>query len=86
MGFLRADKKVRERWLNEGQKKIVVAVPSLQELFAVKEKAEKLSIPTAVVRDAGLTEIPPGTVTALALGPDDERRIDRVTGNLPLLR
>jgi PTH2 family peptidyl-tRNA hydrolase len=86
LGFLKAPKNIREKWLREGQKKIVLVVPSLQELFDIKERAEKLGITATVVRDAGLTEIPPGTVTSLALGPDEEKKIDRITGNLPLLR
>lgn len=86
LGFLKSDKEKRERWLREGQKKIVLRVKNLEELFFVKEKAEMERIPTAIVEDAGLTEIPPGTITAVVLGPDEERKIDKVTGNLPLLR
>ncbi len=86
IGFLRSDEKIRQLWLDEGQKKIVLRVGSLEELMKIKEKAEKAGLSTGVVRDAGLTEIPPGTVTAIVIGPDEEKKIDKITGNLPLLK
>ncbi|MEM0214976.1 MAG: peptidyl-tRNA hydrolase Pth2 [Archaeoglobaceae archaeon] len=86
LGFLKSDKEKRERWLREGQKKIVLRVRNLEELLAVRDKAEMERIPTAIVEDAGLTEIPPGTITAVVLGPDEAKKIDKITGSLPLLR
>jgi len=86
IGYERADKNVVEAWKMQGQKKIVLKVPDLKALMDVKEKAEKLGLPTGVVVDAGLTEIPPGTVTAIVIGPDEAKKIDKVTGNLPLLK
>lgn len=86
LGCQAADRKVVEEWKREGQKKIVLKVESIQHLMEIKEKASKQGLPTAIVRDAGLTELPPGTITAVAIGPDDEKKIDKITGNLPLLR
>lgn len=31
-------------------------------------------------RDAGLTQIEPGSYTVVAIGPDDEEKIDKITG------
>ena len=86
LGYEVADRKVVEEWKREGQKKIVLKVESIRHLMEIEEKASKLGLPTAIVRDAGLTELPPGTVTAVVIGPDDEKKIDKITGNLPLLK
>jgi PTH2 family peptidyl-tRNA hydrolase len=73
------------KWLWEGQKKVAVKVTSEADLTALREKAERAGISTYLVRDRGLTELPPGTVTALGIGPASTKTVDKITGDLQLL-
>ena len=74
------------RWMNTGGKKVALEAESLEELEALARRAEELDITNVLIRDAGHTEVPPGTVTCLGLGPDQAMNIDSVTGDLPLLK
>lgn len=75
----------RSSWVREGQKKSVLKCGSLDELIKLKEKADNLGLTTAIIEDAGRTQIPSGTITCLGIGPDEDARIDKVTGELKLL-
>lgn len=71
-------------WFREGQRKVVVKVKTLEDLLALKERAARAGIPSELVTDAGLTELPPSTTTCLGIGPAPESQIDPITGALPL--
>ncbi len=73
-----------ELWLREGQKKVVLEIPSKEALLALYESL-KPSLPAALVIDAGRTELEPGTITCLGIGPAPEPEIDRFTGRLKLI-
>lgn len=72
-------------WREQGAKKVVVRAQSIEDLYQLKEKADKLGIISLIISDAGHTEIPPGTETVLGIGPAPASLIDKVTGSLPLL-
>lgn len=72
-------------WCNGSFKKICVYVESEEELFKLHDKALKMKVPCAIIRDAGLTEFRSEQYTALAIGPVQEDVVDQITGELPLL-
>ena len=75
-----------QEWLTHGMTKICVRVDSEAELLEIGQKAEDAGLTVHVITDAGHTEfggVP--TKTCLAIGPDEEEKIDAVTGNLKLL-
>ncbi|MEN6442918.1 MAG: peptidyl-tRNA hydrolase Pth2 [Methanoregula sp.] len=83
--FENADKTLRRAWQSEGQKKVVLKANDERTLFELKVIAERSGISTSLIQDAGMTEIPPGTITALGLGPAKSEDLDKITGNLSLL-
>lgn len=74
-----------DQWEYSGQEKVVLKVSSLSELEDVKKRAISIGLPWKEVTDAGHTQIEPGTVTCISLGPAPEEIIDKVTKNLKLL-
>jgi PTH2 family peptidyl-tRNA hydrolase len=84
MAYEDADDRTRSAWKGTGQKKIVLRADGESRLFELADRADAAGLPHAVVRDAGHTQLDPGTVTALAVGPGADDRVDRVTGDLPL--
>ena len=80
-----ADKHLRKAWLSEGQKKVVLKVNDERTLYEIKVFAERAGISSSLIQDAGMTEIPPGTITALGLGPAKSEDLDKITGTLSLL-
>ena len=85
LAFLKAGILKRKKWLKEGMKKVVLKVSSEKEILELYKKAKQKKLPSALIKDAGLTQIPPGTITALGIGPAEEKKIDEITGKLKLL-
>ncbi len=82
---LRSDKSMVKEWRSEGMMKIVVKVKDEKELYKYKQAAEDEGLKTAVITDAGKTVVSPGTVTCMAIGPDEDEKLDLVTGELKII-
>ncbi len=82
---LKSSKKTVEQWRTEGMTKVVLKVKDEKELLKYLQLANNAHVVTALITDAGRTVIAPGTKTCLGIGPDEEEKIDQVTGKLALL-
>ena len=73
-------------WMDDNYKKITVSVDSEQELIDIYNQANDAGIPVCLITDSGLTEFHGvETKTCVAIGPDNEDIINKITGNLKLL-
>lgn len=77
--------RVLQRWERLGQAKIAVQVKSQEELLALMGRARGLGITAEVIQDAGRTQIDPGSLTVLGVGPAPKSLVDQITGGLKLL-
>lgn len=82
---LKSDNDLVKAWRKEGMAKIVVKVKDETELIKYFQKAKDEEITAALITDAGKTVVAPGTKTCVAIGPDEEKEIDKITGELSLL-
>jgi peptidyl-tRNA hydrolase, PTH2 family len=79
-------KPVEFEWINGGFTKVCVGVNSEEELVEIYREAKKLSLPSSLITDSGKTEFQgEPTKTAAAIGPGEDRIIDKITGDLGLL-
>jgi peptidyl-tRNA hydrolase, PTH2 family len=83
--FLRRDDPWYE-WLNGAFTKVVVYVEFEDAIHALANRCHFNNVPCAIITDAGRTEFHgEPTVTCIAIGPDWADKIDKITGELPLL-
>jgi peptidyl-tRNA hydrolase, PTH2 family len=80
------DPKGFDKWYSDGgQKKVVLKVNSLDEIYELKAVADAQGITNTVIIDQGRTEIPTGSVTCIGIGPGPDSVIDKITGGLSML-
>ena len=82
---LKSDKDKIKEWRAEGMKKVVLKVESEKELLQYNQMAKDSGLTTALIIDAGKTFFKEPTRTCLAIGPDKEEKIDKITGKLKLI-
>lgn len=81
---LKSDKHIISTWRQAGMKKVTLKVNSEKELYKFLQIAKDENFVTALIKDAGRTEITPGSPTVLAIGPADSNLIDSITGDLKM--
>jgi peptidyl-tRNA hydrolase, PTH2 family len=71
-------------WLLSGEPKIVLRVTGEEKLLQLGADAKKSGLACSIVRDAGHTQVAPGSVTAVGfLGSSPQ--VDEIAGSLKLL-
>lgn len=85
--LLSTSPKTLRLWELKGQPKIVLKTEEDGEQYLLQlcDKAKALGLVTAIIRDAGKTQIESGTVTVLGIGPGESFIIDQITKHLKLL-
>lgn len=72
-------------WEAQGQPKIVLKAQTHDDLVRLEAEAREAGIVTAIVRDAGHTQVTSGTATVLGMGPAPSEVFSKITGKLKLL-
>jgi len=72
-------------WESHGEKTVCLKVKDYETMRELEKKAQSLQLPTQTIMDAGRTEVEPGSITVLAIGPGATSVINQVTGQLKLL-
>ena len=73
------------RWEALGPAKVVLRVEDEAAMYRLERRARDAGLVTAVIQDAGRTQIAPGSVTVLGVGPAPAQLLQQVTGGLKLL-
>jgi PTH2 family peptidyl-tRNA hydrolase len=82
---LRSSKSKIDEWHNEGMLKVILKVKDLDELRNYERLARSEKLVTALIADTGRTTVEPGTITCLGIGPDEDVKIDKITGKLKMV-
>lgn len=85
LAYKKANKNIRNKWEMEGCKKVVLKVADLNELLYIYKMAKDLKLPVSLVEDSALTFFKKPTKTCVGIGPEEEEKIDKVTGRLKML-
>jgi len=72
------------KWKQNGEKIVILKVPNEKTLISIMNIAERKDINCGYTMDAGLTEVPEGSITVGFVGPDYDDKIEKLTGQLKL--
>ncbi|CBZ23572.1 conserved hypothetical protein [Leishmania mexicana MHOM/GT/2001/U1103] len=74
-----------DAWSASGCSKVALQCPDEAAMMALAKHARQMNLPHYVIRDAGRTQVAPGSKTVVAVGPGPKSLVDEVTGQLKLL-
>lgn len=72
------------QWFIQGQPKIVLKIDSELKLQELHKSALENNLNSAVVQDAGHTQVQHGTMTVLGIGPNCKTQVDKIVSHLKL--
>jgi len=72
-------------WKKKGTKKVILRVKNKEELLKYYRLANKNKLTNALIKDAAKTFFKTPTITCLAIGPEEEEDIDKITKELKML-
>lgn len=73
-----------DEWKRFGVTKIVLKVSSEAALLKIYKQCVAAYLPVSLISDEGRTEITPGSITGIGIGPACADKIDVITGKLQL--
>ncbi|CAF1220299.1 unnamed protein product [Adineta ricciae] len=73
-----------DTWFSGGQAKVVCKCESANDLEELQRQAKRKGLTTCLIRDAGRTQIEPGSKTVLGIGPAPSKSINEITQHLKL--
>ena len=79
------ERKETKIWKSQGCPKIVLKGEDKNRLKSIFELAKFAGLPVVKIHDAGRTQIDPGSLTVVAIGPASQLEINKITANLKLL-
>ncbi len=73
------------KWFESGQAKVILKVQNLEELTALRQRAENLSLLVVVIPDVVPTLVMTDRWICICIGPAQSILIDKITRHLKLL-
>ncbi len=82
--IMRQNPTLFNQWWNGGQMKVVLAVDSEAQLEEIEARIRRQGVFVSKINDAGRTQLPPGTTTAIGVGPHNQLEVEKITSTLKL--
>ncbi|XP_011299881.1 peptidyl-tRNA hydrolase 2, mitochondrial-like [Fopius arisanus] len=79
------NKEILDTWFFLGQPKIILKITSEEKLKNLADQVKTRGITAVIIRDAGKTQLEPGTISVLGIGPGPNSIVEDLTAHLKLL-